>query len=315
MLTAITEKPFILGLLLLFACLGQIHQTCAQSADEASKPDAPTIQRTESRFATWIADAPAGPRRLIELGEVTFQIDDKALAREKKIGLTRFHVRGDYRFRYATTPPKFDPQTSEFSTKVSVKVSWTDVEMTHEIVLASDFQPKDPWKSPLLQHEFDHVSCSTDPRLRIVIKESFGAPFRFEHRWTPDENSPPKNSSTSKSTLAKSAVEQIEQKIRDTLTERIKEIERIIQLHYDRLDEKTRSGQIAISDRLDFFEPFYSAKTLEEMEFADFNQSAIAKKLDAAVNGDKPRGTKDDEALSIRKATPWKEHYQWNSLP
>lgn len=315
MFSATTEKPFLMGLLLLFACLSENHQTLAQSVDEPTKPEASESQRAESRFATWIAEAPAGPRRLIELGEVTFQIDDKALARAKKIGLTRFHVRGDYRYRYMTTPPKFDPQSNEFSTLVSVKVSWTDIEMTHEIIFPSDFQPEEPWKSPLVQHEFDHVSCSTDPRLRIVIKESFGAPFRFEHRWTPDENSPPSNSGTSRSILAKSTIEEIEQKIRDTLTQRIKEIERIIQLHYDRLDEKTRSGRNSITDRLDFFEPFYSLKTLEEMEFADLSQTAIAKKLDAAVNGGGRGGLKDTGASSSGKEVSWKAHYQWNSLP
>lgn len=269
------------------------------------------VEESNERFAAWVADAPPGIQRLIEVGRVTFKCDDQALAKARKVGLTRFEVRGDYRFRYMTTAVRFEPgkpqpgkpqpeelqpeeQRQEYVTDVSVRVFWADVQMTHEVVLGTDFRPESPWKSPLVQHEFDHVSTSTDPRLRILVKEYLGAPLRFEHRWEADasEGSPVR---ASEGRVDRRVAGQIEQSIRDRLAGRIKEVERVIQRHYDWLDRATGHGRRVLEERELFFAPFYMPKTLEEMEFREFEDSAIAKKLQAEVK--------------------WREHYQWNALP
>jgi len=274
------------------------------------------VQESTARFAAWVADAPPGIQRLIELGRVTFQCDDAALAKAKKVGLTRFEVRGDYRYRYMTTAvrletagpdaeksdaEKLNAEKSEgqerrqaYVTDVSVRIFWTDVQMTHEVVLGTDFRPESPWKSPLVQHEFDHVSSSTDPRLRVLVKEYLGAPLRFEHRWEVGASDGSRAQGIG-GRVDRLVAGEIEQSIRDRLAGRIKEVERVIQLHYDWLDRKTGHGRRGLEDRESFFAPFYMPKTLEEMEFKEFEDSAIAKKLQTEVK--------------------WKEHYAWNALP
>lgn len=268
-------------------------------------------QESAARFAAWVAEAPPGIQRLIELGRVTFKCDDQALAKAKKVGLTRFEVRGDYRYRYMTTAVRLEtaePETEksvkekseteerrqEYVTDVMVRIFWTDVQMTHEVVLGTDFRPEYPWKSPLVQHEFDHVSSSTDPRLRVLVKEYLGAALRFEHRWQVDTSDGSRVQGIG-GRVDRMVAGDIEQSIRDRLAGRIKEIERVIQLHYDWLDRKTGHGRRGLEDRELFFASFYMPKTLEEMEFKEIEDSAIAKKLQGEVK--------------------WKEHYQWNALP
>lgn len=289
-----------------------LGSVCGQERAEADGE----VEESTTRFAAWVADAPPGIQRLIEVGRVTFKCDDQALAKAKKVGLTRFEVRGDYRFKYMTTavrlepgkpqpeesgPEKLQPEELQpeknrqaYVTDVSVRVFWADVQMTHEVVLGTDFRPESPWKSPLVQHEFDHVSTSTDPRLRILVKDYLGAPLRFEHRWEAEasEGSPVRRN---EGRVDRGVTGQIEQSIRDRLAGRIKEVERVIQWHYDWLDRKTGHGRRGLEDRESFFALFYMPKTLEEIEFKEIEDSAIAKKLQAEVK--------------------WREHYEWNSLP
>lgn len=299
--------PCRLGICLLWMLLWLGIAQAGIWAQESANESISTEKRGDvavaaaERFSGWIADAPPGIQRLIEAGRVTFTSDDQALAKAKKVGLTRFQVRGDYRYRYMTTAVRLDPVPPEpevthqdYVVGVSVRIFWTDVQMTHEVVLGSDFRPEFPWKSPLMQHEFDHVSTSTDPRLQLLVKEYLGAPLRFEYRWAAGNTEGAQVEGTSGRVDRKIAGE-IEQSIRDRLAGRIKEVERIIQKHYDWLDQKTGHGRRGIDDRESFFAPFFMPETLEGMEFKEIEDSAIAKKLQAEVK--------------------WKEHYQWNSLP
>lgn len=233
------------------------------------------------RFATWVDSAPPGIKRLIDLGQVRLETDDAQLAARKKQGLTIF--RFDYRYRYrflSSDSGKSDPSTFAFSAKILV----TEILLAHRIVVGSAFEPESPWKSRLLQHEFDHVSISTDPRLRVLLKQVLGAPMKFElPREAPADQT------------AATLEQRIESQVATLMKERVQEIERITQAFNDHFDRESNSGARAIHTREEFFRDFFTAESLMKLDF-------------------KFPETLDAFSKSIAKSE-WKEHYLLNLPP
>ena len=112
------------------------------------------------RFAQWIESAPPGIQRLIDVGQVRFETNDQELAAHKKQGLTKFNFHYDYRYRL-TKVHRIESNPSVLA--VTANIQLAEIGWTHHVVLMKSYQPAEPWKSRLLQHEFDHVSISTDP--------------------------------------------------------------------------------------------------------------------------------------------------------
>ena len=142
--------------------------------------------------------------------------------------------------------------------------------------------PEDPWKSKLINHEFDHVSISTDPRMQALLKRILALPIRFR---LPLDN-------LAQSPLAPIYKPEIEKKIQSEVRARVVELERIIQAHYDLLDQTSDHGNRDIADRMEMFSTFFTPDTLEKMGFGFPEQAKETAKASQRIN--------------------WKEHYPWN---
>jgi len=235
-------------------------------------------------FALWIASAPPGIQRLIELGQVSLEIDDQELAARKKLGLTKFRFDYEYRYRFNHTeiPPK--SKNDPASVAVSATIQLSEVKLSHRILVGSNFLPEQPWKSQLMLHEFDHVSISTDPRLRTLLRLVLGAPIKFQLP-----------SRTPEGQAAEAISKRIDDQISLVMRERVREIERVTQALNDRFDRESNNGAQTIAQREVFFADFYKPQTLVEQEF-------------------KYPEILDEYSKLIAKAK-WKEHYTLNPYP
>lgn len=245
----------------------------------------PSTQDPHSdRFAQWVETAPPGIQRLIDSGQVRFETNDQELAARKKQGLTKFKFNYDYRYRLTkvrrieSTPPAI---------AVTANIQLAEIGWTHQIVLMKSYQPAEPWKSRLLQHEFDHVSISTDPRLKILAKECLGARIEFELPASVPA------SEDSKAAPAAPLATRIERQIQTLMEQRAKEIERITQALNDRFDRESKDGVQHIHTREMFFADFFTPDTLRTLDFQ------FSKLL-------------ENYASACRRA-PWKEHYTLNA--
>ncbi|MCE2752183.1 MAG: hypothetical protein LW720_09865 [Pirellula sp.] len=236
------------------------------------------------RFAQWIESAPPGIQRLIDVGQVRFETNDQELAAHKKQGLTKFNFHYDYRYRL-TKVNRIESNPAVLS--VTANIQLAEIGWTHRVVLMKSYQPAEPWKSRLLQHEFDHVSISTDPRLKILAKECLGARIEFELPSVPTTDTSPENQPPAP------LATRMERQIQSLMEKRAKEIERITQLLNDRFDRESKDGVQSIGARESFFSDFFTPDTLRKLDFE------FPKLLDPYTS-------------ACRRA-PWKEHYLLNS--
>lgn len=241
----------------------------------------PEASQNRERFGGWIDSAPPGIKRLIDLGRVTFETSDAELAARKKQGLTIFRFDYRYRYRFSNSASR---KSGDSSTIVSAKISVTEILLSHRIVVGSGFEPESPWRSRLLQHEFDHVSISTDPRLRVLLKQVLGAPMTLELA----NETPAIESATP-------LEQRIDSKVAALMKERVQEIERVTQAFNDHFDRESNSGVRAIQTREEFFGDFFTADSLVKLNF-------------------KFPETLDVFSKSIAKSD-WKEHYLLNTPP
>jgi len=155
---------------------------------------------------------------------------------------------------------------------VQAKFQNKKVTLSHEIKLASSYQPEKPWDSRLLLHEMDHVAISTDPRLIKILESLLRAPAQLNIALSaaPDQDA----------TLIKQAIYDLQRLRRDS-------VQKIVQQYYDRLDQQTKNGLDDIDQRAEFFLTLYSKQDLESLEFPYLNEirSALTSvDLDAVKN-------------------------------
>lgn len=278
------DAPFHRNLFQIARCHGQSPSLLPPKNPNSN--DSPT---REDPLEEWIASAPPGIQRLIDLGQVTLGIDDQELETRKKQGLTKF--RFDYRYRYRFNHQEIPARSSGDPTELAIAATilLSEVKLTHKVLVGSKFKPEQPWKSRLLQHEFDHVSISTDPRLRILLRQVLGAPMKFQLAQNPPDTE------ASGVPSAAPLEKRVDQQISQFMTQRVQEIERITQALNDRFDRESNNGAGRISQREEFFSSYYTAETLIELNF-------------------KYPEILEQYAKQIAKAN-WKEHYAWNTPP
>jgi hypothetical protein len=201
----------------------------------------------------WIATSPPAFARLIDKGQVQIITDNQRLASTGKSALTFFQFILDYRYRYDITrvrPVADDPSLAQGD--IIARVRLTKLDWGHTVILQTTYQPAKPWESMLLQHEFDHVSISTDPRLKKIAEEVLVHPIRCTVSWTRAQGL---------------QGEIVDSAVKEEMTARISELERLVQTNYDALDRETRDGQANLRERFKFFQELYSAPWLRKSEF------------------------------------------------
>lgn len=201
----------------------------------------------------WIATAPPAFARAIELGRVRIGTDDARLAQARKHALTVFRFHVEYRYRYSLQREERIPEDlSRMRAQVVAKITIKELELQHLIVLQTGFQPRDPWSTPLLRHEFDHVSISTDPRLVALARRVLQRPLRCQVEWPIEKDLDHQT---------------VDQAVNEGMSAQIAELERIVQANYDRLDKESLDGQANLSERDSFFIDLYAKEWLRKCEF------------------------------------------------
>lgn len=239
-------------IVVLFCCRGS--NTFGQDESAPKSQSSSAASPTDPPPHPWIETAPPAFARLISLGRVQIKIDDQRLDEARKQALTHFKIKADYRYLYTQQSTRVDPKNDGgYVAKINARIIVPEVEILHEISIRSGFNPRDPWKSPLMKHEFDHVSISTDPRLLKLLKKILNRKISIDVRWTSDEHF---------------SDEIVSRAIKAEINTQIAEIERVVQANYDRLDRETRDGTMDAKDRETLFTSMYKADSLRTLKFS-----------------------------------------------
>ena len=211
----------------------------------------------------WLSTAPGEYLRLIQAGNVSIQASDDLLQQKDKVGATEFKLQIGYRYTY--TIESVEEREGTQLARLRVTYQRPKFRITHVIHVESDFSPPDPWSNRLMKHEMDHLAISTDPRIRAIVDGVLGSTASYEFRW---------EQSTSPSD------KQIREEINRASTERISDVEKIIQLAYDQLDDRSMQGNRKIESRGAFFQGLFIARWLQETNLKTF-RSYAAQEMEA----------------------------------
>jgi len=250
-----TKRLLPLYLLALVAHLLDFSErsTRAQEGSPATLQSSNAAQGTNQAPHPWIETAPPAIARLIALGQVQIKIDDQRLDEARKQALTHFKIKADYRYLYTQQSTRVDPKNDGgYVARINARITVPEIEIVHDISIRSRFNPRDPWKTALMKHEFDHVSISTDPRLLKLLKKILNRKVSLDVRWTADE---------------KFSDELVSKAIKAEINTQIAEIERVVQANYDRLDRETRDGTMDAKDREALFTTMYDFDSLRSLKF------------------------------------------------
>lgn len=235
------------------------------AAEETSpkKNNRPTSESSDNKgtdIHPWIATSPPAYARLIDAGRVRIEVDEATVKSANKTALTIFSFKDHYNLRYRLIPTGFaESGANQF--KLITHFIKPETTIFHRILLRESFQPVNPWETRLLQHEFDHVAISTDPRLIKLIamvewsSQSWSIELENKPDPTPDD---------------------ISAVVEERLAERRKALKSIVNSYYQQLDKISNHGMDDIQNRKDFFMKLYSLEDLREQQFPYVQE--IAKK-------------------------------------
>jgi hypothetical protein len=208
----------------------------------------------------WLKSVPPYYSRLVDLGQVSIQVDEKSVRAANRTALTAFQFVIRYRARYRYN--EID-SSSKVGQEMLIRARYTNlnIDLQHRILLSENYRPSSPWESSLLQHEFDHVAISTDPRLLAMV-ESLGqgeiswkatkpATDRLNSRW-------------------------VQQRMEDRASTFQKGIEAIVNEYYRRLDLESANGQRMISDRSRFFRGLFQPSDVNQFLEIETKRAIIA---------------------------------------
>jgi len=199
----------------------------------------------------WLADAPPAYARLVDKGNVQIEVDQPTVEAAGKTALTAFSFTLKYRMRFRIQELAKDRDEKR---RVRIMVSLFDVEyaVAHRILLRDNYRPTKPWDTALLQHEFDHVAISSDPRMLAMLGS-------LEGRKSSLVASPDEDTNVSEAW----AQGEIEKSVKDLQ----QAVEKLVQQYYVRLDKISNNGLKTIEDRSKFFSEVYSTDDLKSMKF------------------------------------------------
>lgn len=201
----------------------------------------------------WMSDAPGEFVRLIDKGNVSIQVDDELVRKSGKSAITIFRFALDFDYKFRSQWVESGARSGVWKAKITSWIDQPKVRPEHTICIPSKFNPKSPWQSALMKHEFDHVAISTDPRLIKIIQKV------LERRKTWVEE-------FEQATMPRES--EIRQRIEVEVGRTVKICETMIQAQYDELDKKSTDGMSSIENRQEFFLGMFSVQGLERCKFA-----------------------------------------------
>ncbi|WP_145169070.1 hypothetical protein [Rubripirellula lacrimiformis] len=181
---------------------------------------------------------PADLGTLIEQGAVTFESGDRDQSLESANGPrvsaeTRYRI--EYHFR---SNAKWDLRGGQ----LTVRIQFRDIRWgVHHVIWFRRLPETDSfWDNPLVQHEFDHVRISSDPRFR----DSFRKRLRANSVVLQDVSS----SQRVDDAMVDKIVEQTAKDVFESLSE-------LVAIRYAELDRVTRHGRLPLPSDHGLFDP------------------------------------------------------------
>jgi hypothetical protein len=216
-----------------------------------------SITQTENRTSKavephpWLKDVPVNLARLVDVGNVQIEVNEKAVRAANRTALTEFSFQFQYRMRYR---PVFSAEPGNSNSSTSYRVRLYDIEwrLQHRISLSESYRPSKPWVSTLLLHEFDHVAVSTDPRLAAIVESLENSEVIVAVKESSDRR------------ILKMAMDQA---VAEYAKKFQVSIEKLVNKNYVKLDDKSQNGLTMIDDRGRFFQSLYSVEALRREEF------------------------------------------------
>jgi hypothetical protein len=239
--------------LLLMACsLNLFAEEPVKALDELRSRTAPPAAPEPRRPPhPWLADVPPALARLVDIGKVEMAVDQPAVEAAGKTALTVFSFSLAYRMRYRMNELSKDG-LGKRQVRITVNFSDVNIETSHRILLSTAYRPAKPWESALVQHEFDHVAISTDPRMFEMLRSLNGRKATLVVS--------PEGQTTLTDEWANGEIEK-------SVTDFQQSVEKLIQQYYLRLDKVSSNGLKNIEDRAGFFSELYSVEDLERRHF------------------------------------------------
>ena len=102
--------------------------------------------------------------RLIDEADVSFAFYDPVRDPRQHQGYTTFHY--DVRYRSA-----YQYRLNGRRIRIDPYVGWFAYQLSNEVLLPESLDHDGRWASSLVQHEFDHVAMTVDPRIRMLIEQ------------------------------------------------------------------------------------------------------------------------------------------------
>lgn len=183
--------------------------------------------------------------RLINEAGVSFVFYDPIRDPRPHRGYTTFH----YEVRYRST---YQYWLKGGRIRIAPKVGWFAHQLTNEVLLPESLDHDRRWTNSLVQHEFDHVAMTVDPRVRMLIEQVCRATPTIE-RGLPlgtELNDP-----------------FIDRLIREEVEPRYQAVLDLLIANEKDLDKVTRHGGHDLPDRRAYFKALFTEPNLRQHGF------------------------------------------------
>ena len=192
-----------------------------------------------------VREMPSHLHRLLDKGSVQFEVNDPLLQSTMRKGITRFEMLAKYQVEY-----QCESENENGSRwRIAAAFSKSKFEVKHRISFGSYFSLDNEFDRKLLNHEFDHVAISSDPRLEALAKKILFT--RYSWVMTSSTGNTPSQA-------------EISTEFEKRFVARKDFIEKIMQRAYLELDEISQDGRVDIAERKKFFDGLYLAPWLKK---------------------------------------------------
>ncbi len=236
-----TRRPWPLA----HVCLFVLYTSTVALSDEPQDGKSTDANR---------ADAPIYFERLINSGTVAIKFYDPDKQPKNRLGKTEYDVtfRQKHKYKFEWTE---DGDSRDVT--VTIDVQEFDVNLRHVLKLPRRLDRPGRWRNSLMQHEFDHVAISTDPRARLLLD-------RLCRQVGPLKLKVPATQ-TLDDAFFNPLINKEVAKRRDAVTD-------LIQFNYDELDRLSKHGSLRLPKRRDFFRTRYREENLAKAKFPYQNE-------------------------------------------
>jgi hypothetical protein len=196
-----------------------------------------------------IAEPPTYFARLIDEGNVTFDFYDPIRQPRAHRGYTTFQYdvayRSSFQYQWADLP-------GARQISIQPKIDRIKCTMVNEVQLPATLNNDRRWANSLVQHEFDHVAMTVDPRVRMLIEHLCEATPKIARKLPID------------TAISDELVERL---IHEVVEVRYQAVLRLLIANENDLDVQTRHGTWDLRDRRVYFDSLFTEPNLKQQRF------------------------------------------------